>query len=142
VTIPLPQDTPLLIKPFTGLVNASGIAVVKITHGLHGLAWRVYQIGFALGKLAPSPQVAAHMNGIPLVASVTMQSSAFSQIPQEAPYAMETFFYGPPYVNLEAGDYILCAVNGAIVGDTFTVGVFINEMISPAAQYARANYGR
>lgn len=138
--MPLTDNVPLLIKPFTAKVNAAGIATVKIQHNNHGLAWIIYQIGFALGQNAPSPQVAAHMNGIPLVASVTMQSSAFSSIVAEAPYAMETFFYGPPYVNLEAGDYITCAVIGANSGDVFTAGAYVNEVISPSTQQALAAY--
>lgn len=138
--MPITDNVPLLIKPFVAKVNASGIATLKIQHNNHGLAWIVYQIGFALGQLAPSPQVAAHMNSIPLVASVTMQQSAFASIVAEAPYAMETFFYGPPYINLEAGDYITCAVTGANSGDSFTAGAFVNEVLSPAMQQAQAAY--
>jgi len=134
------QDTPTLIKPFTAKVGANNIAIVTITHSLHGLSWVVFQIGFALGQLAPSPQIAAHVNSIPLTATVTMQASAFSNIPTQAPYAMESFFVGPPYVNLEAGDQLVCAVTGANVGDTFTVGAYVNEVLSLAAQAARANF--
>lgn len=134
------NDTPTLIKPFTAKVAANGIAIVTVTQSNHGLAWIVYQIGFALGQLAPSPQVAAHLNGIPLTASVTMQPSAFATIPTQSPFAMESFFVGPPYVNLEAGDQLVCAVTGAISGDIFTVGAFVNEVLSPGAQIARAGY--
>lgn len=135
-----PDNTPLLIKPFTAIVNASGQASVGISHGLHGLSWVVYQIGFALGQAAPSPQVAAHVNGIPLVASVTMQASVFAAIAGAPPYAMETFFYGPPYINLEAGDMLTCAVLGAVSGDIFTAGAYINEISSPSSASARFRY--
>jgi hypothetical protein len=134
-------QTPTLAKPFTAKIAASGIAVVTVTHSLHGLSWIVYQIGFALGQAAPSPQVAAHFNGVPLTATVTMQVSAFASIASQSPYAMESFFVGPPYANLEAGDMLVCAVTGANSGDTFTVGAYINEMPSLAAQGAVANTG-
>jgi hypothetical protein len=126
----------MLIKPFTGTVAANGIVVVNITHGLHGIMWKVYQIGFGLGIAAPSPQVAAHVNGIPLTATVTMQSSAFAQAPagQQPPYAMETFMVGPPYIYLQAGDVIACIVLGAVSGDTFTAGAYIDELSSGMAQ--------
>jgi hypothetical protein len=141
VTFPqIATDTPTLIKPFTAKVGANGIALVTITHSLHGLSWVVFQIGFALSKLAPSPQIAAHVNGIPLTATVTMQASAFTNIPTQAPYAMESFFVGPPYINLEAGDQLVCAVTGAIANDIFTVGAYVNEVLSLAAQAARANF--
>lgn len=136
------NDTPLLIKPFTAPVNANGIAITTVSHSLHGLSWVIYQIGFALGQNAPSPQVAAHINGIPLTATVTMQTSPFASISSQSPYAMESFFVGPPYVNLEAGDQLVCAVLGATPGDTFTVGAYINEITSPATQAARQVYAR
>ena len=138
--IPYSADTPTIIKPFTGTVGANGIAVVEISQQLHGLSWVIYQIGFALSQLAPSPQIAAHVNGIPLTATTTMQASAFAQIPTQSPYAMESFMVGPPYINLEAGDKLVCAVTGANPNDTFTVGAYVNEVISLAAQAARMNY--
>ena len=134
-------DTPLLIKPFTAKVGANNIAVVTVTQSNHGLSWIVYQLGLALGQAAPSPQVAAHVNGIPLAATVTMQNSAFVSIAGQSPYAMESFFVGPPYVNLEAGDQLVVAVTGANSGDIFTVGAYVNEIISPALQAAAQNYG-
>lgn len=123
----------MLIKPFTAKVNASGQAVAVVTHSLHGLTWRVYQIGFGLGVLAPSPQVAAHVNGVPLAATVSMQPSVFASITGQAPYAMESFFNGPPYIDLEAGDSITCAVLGATSGDTFTAAAYITE--APAGTF-------
>jgi hypothetical protein len=134
------SDTSGLIKPFTAPVNASGIALVNITMSIHGLAWVVYQIGFALGKLATAPQVAAHVNGQPLAATVTMQISAFSSITGQPGYAMESFFVGPPYITLEAGDSITCAVTGAVSGDTFTAAAYVNEILSPAALRAQRGY--
>lgn len=138
-----PSDTtPRLLKPFTGIVGANGIAIVTITQSNHGLAWVVYQIGFALGKNAASPQVAAHVNGIPLAATVTMQTSAFASMAGQSPYAMESFFVGPPYINLEAGDQLVCAVNGATAGDVFTVGAYVNEIVSPSTAAAYSNYSQ
>lgn len=128
----MPENTSSLIKPFTAAVNASGIAIVSITQTAHGLAWYVYQIGFALGTQAPSPQVAAHVNGQPLAATIAMQISAFASIAGQAPYAMESFFVGPPYITLEAGDSITCAVVGANSGDMFTATAYVNEVTSPA----------
>jgi len=139
----MPSDTPSLIKPFTAQVGSNGIATVSITQTNHGLAWVVYQIGFALGQQASSPQVAAHFNSQPLVASAPMQVSAFAAMPTAAPYAMETFFYGPPYICLESGDQIVCAVTGANPGDTFTASAYVNEIPSPAtvnATNAQAGY--
>lgn len=127
------ENTPSLIKPFSASVGSNGIAVATVSQNNHGLAWVVYQIGFALGQNAPSPQVAAHFNNQPLVASAAMQVSAFASIPAAAPYAMETFFYGPPYVTLEAGDQIVCAVTGATSGDSFSVAAYVQEIASPAA---------
>ena len=129
----MPANTPSLIKPFTASVGSNGIAVAAVSQSIHGLAWTVYQIGFALGQQAPSPQVAAHFNSQPLVASATMQLSAFSSIAGQAPYAMEMFFYGPPYITLETGDQIVCAVIGANPGDTFSVAAYVDEIPSPAA---------
>jgi hypothetical protein len=140
--IPGPADTPLLIKPFTAQVQSNGIAIVTVTQSNHGLAWVIYQIGLALNQSAPSPQVAAHVNGIPLAATVTMQNSAFAALTGQAPYAMESFFVGPPYVNLEAGDQLVVAVTGANSGDMFTVGAYINEIVSPSAIAARFGYAR
>jgi hypothetical protein len=136
------SDTSGLIKPFTATVNASGIAVLNVTFAIHGLAWVVYQIGFGLGKQASSPQVAAHVNGQPLAATVAMQLSAFSSIVGQAPYAMESFFVGPPYVTLEAGDSITCAVIGATTGDIFTAAAYVNEITSPSLERSQANYAR
>lgn len=123
------------------MVGSNGTAVIVVSQNLHGLSWIVYQIGFALGLPAPSPQVAAHINGIPLTSTVTMQQSAFASIAGESPYAMESFFVGPPYVNLEAGDRLVCAVTGAISGDTFTAGAYINEELSLAASHSKMIYG-
>jgi hypothetical protein len=117
----------MLIKPFTASVNSSGQAVATIQHTLSGLAWKIYQIGFGLGQLAPSPQVAAHVNGVPLAATVAMQPSVFANIVGQAPYAMESFFVGPPYIILSSGDAIVCAVLGATSGDVFTAAAYIEE---------------
>lgn len=117
----------MLIKPFTGKVNAQGQAIVEITHSLHGLVWKVYQIGFGLGVLAPSPQIAAHVNGVPLASTVPMQPSVFANISQQAPYAMEAFFVGPPYIVLSAGDKITCAVLAAAANDVFTAAAYVEE---------------
>lgn len=141
MSMPSGGHTPLLIKPFTAKVNASGIAIVTVTQTNHGLSWVVYQIGFALGLAAPSPQVAAHVNSIPLTSTVTMQNSAFASIIGQSPYAMESFFVGPPYINLEAGDQLVCAVTGAISGDTFTVGAYVNEITSPSTAAAMQFFG-
>lgn len=118
----------LPIRAITATVNSNGQAIIRIRHDLHGLAWKVYQIGMALGILNNSPpQVAAHVNGIPLAGSAFMQPSVFNQITGEPAYAMESFFVGPPYVILQAGDTITCAVMSATAGDVFTVGVFLEE---------------
>jgi hypothetical protein len=117
----------MLIKPFTGAVNASGQGVVTVGHTLSQVAWKVYQIGFGLGVLAPPPQVAAHVNGVPLTATVAMQPSVFANIVGQAPYAMESFFVGPPYIILSSGDTITCAVLGATSGDVFTAAAYIEE---------------
>ena len=118
----------MLIKPFTATVNSSGQAVLSITHSLHGIVWKVWQIGFGLGELAPSPQVGAHINGIPLAATVSMQPAVFSSISGQAPYAMESYMVGPPYPVLSAGDQIVCAVLGATSGDVFTAGAYVDEL--------------
>jgi hypothetical protein len=117
----------MLIKPFTGIVNTSGQGVVNVGHTLSNIAWKVYQVGFALGVLAPSPQVAAHVNGVPLTATTAMQPSVFANITGQAPYAMESFFVGPPYIILSSGDQMVCAVLGASSGDTFTAAAYIEE---------------
>lgn len=117
----------LQIQPFTATVNSSGQAVIQISHSLNGITWTVQQIGFGLGKNAVSPKVAAHVNGVPLAATVVMQPSVFASIIGQAPYAMETFFVGPPYIDLQAGDSITCAVLGAAAGDTFTAAAYITE---------------
>jgi hypothetical protein len=134
------SDTSGLIKPFVQAVGSNGIAVVNVTQSIHGLAWVVYQIGFGLGIQASSPQVAAHVNGTPLAATVAMQISAFASIPGQAPYAMESFMVGPPYITLEAGDSVTCAVIGATPGDVFTASAYVNEIPSPAGQRARSGY--
>lgn len=134
------SDTSGLIKPFVTPVGSNGIATVNITMSIHGLAWVVYQIGFGLGMNASSPQVAAHVNGTPLAATVAMQVSAFASITGQAPYAMESFFVGPPYITLEAGDSITCAVIGATPGDVFTAAAYVNEIPSPAGQRAQRGY--
>lgn len=121
----------MLIKPFTSAVNALGQSIIQVTHTLHNIEWVVYQIGFALGQQAGSPQVAAHVNGVPLAATVAMQLSVFASITEQAPYAMETFFVGPPYIFLRAGDSITCAVLGATSGDTFTAAAYIDEQLLP-----------
>jgi hypothetical protein len=118
----------MLIKPFTAPVNAQGQAIVRIRHDLHGLVWKVYQIGFGLGILNNNPpQVAAHVNGIPLAGSAFMQQSVFASITGEPTYAMESFFVGPPYILLSSGDTITCAVLGATSGDSFTAGAYVEE---------------
>ena len=124
----LTNETFTLIKPFVVKVNASGFGSVEITHSLQGIIWQVFQIGFALGQTAFNPQIGAHMNGIPLTSSVAMQPVAFTGFP----YAMESFFVGPPYVGLKAGDKIVCAVTGAAASDVFTAGAYISEEDDPA----------
>lgn len=136
-----PGNTSGLIKPFTAPVAANGIALVTITQSIHGLAWIVLQVGFALNQVASSPQVAAHINGTPLAATVNMQLSAFANLVGNSPYAMESFMVGPPYVTLEAGDQMVCAVTGANPGDTFTVAAYVNEVLSPAIRRAQRYAG-
>jgi hypothetical protein len=131
----------ILIKPFTATVNASGQSIATISHSLSGITWIVYQIGFALNKAAPSPQVAAHVNGIPLSATTTMQTSVFANITGQSPYAMETFMVGPPYIFLQAGDQLVCAVLGATASDVFTVGAYIDELSTQQAQFRTMGNG-
>src|SRR5215831_14637658 len=122
------------VKPFSAAVNASGQGIVVISHSLQGMTWKVLQIGFGLTTLAPSPQVAAHVNGLPLASTVTMQPTVFANIQGQAPYAMETFFVGPPYINIDAGDSITCAVLGANPGDSFVAAAYIEEFQSDTVQ--------
>jgi hypothetical protein len=119
----------MLIKPFAGTVNSSGQAVVQVGHTIHGLIWKVYQLGFALGQVAVFAQTAAHINGIPLASNVVMQQSVFASLASlgQAPYAMESFMVGPPYPNLSAGDMISCGLINGTAGDTFTVGAYVDE---------------
>lgn len=117
----------MLIKPFVTNVNSSGQALLTIGHSLSNLTWKIYQIGFALGIQAPAPQIAAHINGTPLTASTALNPSVFAQIQGAAPYAMETFFVGPPYPVLSSGDLIVVALVGAIPGDQFTASAIIEE---------------
>lgn len=117
----------MLIKPFTGLVSDSGQALAVVSHSIDGSVWKVCQIGFMLSHAAPSPRVAAHMNGVPLVPPIAMQPSKFIDGEGEAPYAMEAFFAGPVPIDLLAGDCITCAVSGGTPGDTFTVTAYIGE---------------
>jgi hypothetical protein len=124
----------MLIKPFTATVNASGQATLKVTHNLHGLMWKVFQLGLGLGQTALTAQVAAHVNGIPLTSTVIMQLSVFASLTGEAPYAMESFMVGPPYPYLMAGDYITVGVINAVAGDSFTVGAYVEELDSGMAQ--------
>lgn len=119
----LRSDTIQQIQPFTAKVGSNGQASVTITQSIHGLIWQVFQIGFGLNQSAINAQVGAHLNGIPLTSSVLMQPVMF----QGVPYAMESFFVGPPYVGLKAGDQIVCSVINAVVGDTFTAGAFYSE---------------
>lgn len=125
----LTDQTFTLIKPFQAVVGSNQQGTVVITHNLQGIIWQVFQIGFALGKSAFNPQVGAHLNGIPLTSAVAMQPVAFVGFP----YAMESFFVGPPYVGLKAGDAITCAVNGATAGDVFTAGAYISEEPDPSS---------
>jgi hypothetical protein len=126
----------MLIKPFTASVNGSGQATLEVTHSLHGLMWKVYQLGLALNEVALTAQAAAHVNGIPLTSTVIMQQSVFSQLSAlgQAPYAMESFMVGPPYIYLQAGDMITVGVINATPGDTFTVGAYVDELSAGMAQ--------
>lgn len=131
------QDTYSNIQPFTGPVDGNGNGYATITHSIHGLAWVVVQVGVSLQKPASSPQVAAIVNGIPLVSSAVMVRSVFASLPGVAPIAMTTEFSGVPYPVLEAGDRLVVGVTGATPGDVLTVGAFVNEVESPAAIAAR-----
>jgi hypothetical protein len=127
-----------LLMPFTAQVNSSGQAIVQVTHSLSGKQWKVYQMGLALGELVTAgiAQVAASVNGAPLAASVNMQPSAFSQLNTlgQPPYAMESFFVGPPYIYLQSGDMMTVGVVNANPGDTFTCGVYLIEEDSTKEQ--------
>lgn len=125
----------MLIKPFTSKVDSSGHSLLTISHGIHGLQWKIYQIGFALGVLSPLAQIAAHINGIPLTSTVSMQQSVFSQQPGQPPYAMESFFVGPPYVALMAGDQLVVGLINGTSGDTFTAGCYIDELDATQPAY-------
>lgn len=142
--MPLNDQTFSLIKPFTGIVTPDGTGTCIITHSLQGMLWQVFQIGFGLNLSAPLAQVGAHFNGIPLTAAVVMQPVAFTGVP----YAMESYFVGPPYVGLKAGDQIVCSVMGGKSGDIFTAGAYISEEIDPTGvqpvtpSQAHQNFGR
>lgn len=118
----------MLLKPFMAAIDGNGNGLLTIQHSLHGLVWKVYQIGFALGQVSLAAQVAAHVNGVPLAATIQMQQSVFAEFPTSAPYAMESFMVGPPYINLEAGDQIVCGIINAIPGDTFTAAAYVDEL--------------
>lgn len=133
------SNTPSLVKPFSGVVNGSGVATATITQSLHGIAWVVQQIGFSLGLAAPSPEVSALFNGVPFVSTLVMSNSPFSGLTGMAPVAMTAQFSGPPYPLLESGDAILLGVQGATAGDVFTIAAYINEIQSPATAAAQAN---
>lgn len=124
----------MLIKPFMATVDGTGKCVATIQHNIHGLVWKVFQIGIALGQVALTAQCAAHVNGIPLTSTVIMQQSAFAQFPTNSPYAMESFMVGPPYINLDAGDFIQVAVINATAGDVLTVGAYVEERDSTMPQ--------
>jgi hypothetical protein len=117
----------LIIHPVTATVNTQGTALVTIGHSLSNIKQKVYQISFGLGLLAPSPQVAIHLNGVPWAASAAMQQSVFASIPGAAPYAQENVWYGPPYIYLQSGDALVCGVIGAIPGDQFTASAILEE---------------
>lgn len=131
------SDTFSLIKPFTATVGANGQATINITQAINGLIWQVFQIGFALNQPALTAQVGAHLNGIPLTSTVFMQAVNFIGFP----YKMESFFIGPPYVGLRAGDIIACAVLNATPGDTFTAGCFISEEQDPSSAGRNPQWG-
>ena len=115
---------------------------MTISHGLHGLSWVVYQLGFALGKPALSAQCSAHINGIPLTSMTTYQTSGFASILGSSPYAMVAQMVGPPYINLEAGDQLVCGLSAAAPGDMFSVAVYFNEVesLAQAAQMRKMGY--
>jgi hypothetical protein len=118
----------MLIKPFTAAVNAQGNAIINIGHSLSKKVWKIYQVGFALGQVSNFAQVAAHVNGVPLAATITMQKSVFANLPGQAPYAMESFMVGPPYIFLNSGDLMVCGIIGATSGDMFTAAAYIDEL--------------
>lgn len=107
--------------PQTAIVNGNGQAIITVSQSVVSNIWKVAQVTFGLGMSAPSPQVAATWNGIPLSASPTMQPNVFASILGAAPYAMSNTMVGPPYIVLSAGDQLVCGVFGAMPGDTFTV---------------------
>lgn len=117
------SDAFSLIHPATATVDGTGKATVEITHSLRGLVWKIFQIGFGLNKSAFNAQVGGHFNGIPLTSSVQMQPVSFPGVP----YAMESYFVGPPYVILRAGDKLVCSVINATSGDVFTAGAYYSE---------------
>jgi hypothetical protein len=121
------SDAFSLIHPAQTTVDGTGKGTVEITHSLRGLIWKIYQIGFGLNQTALQAQVGAHFNGIPLTSSVQMQPTSFPGVP----YAMESYFVGPPYVILRAGDKLVCSVISATAGDTFTAGAYYSEEQDP-----------
>lgn len=133
------QDVANQIRPFTATVGINGQAIVQIGHSLHGLAWIIYQIGLSLGQAAPSPEISAIVNGVPFVSSVVMSTANLASFPGAPPAAMVSAFSGPPYPMLEAGDLMQIGVIGAKAGDTFTAGVFMQEIDSPTLAAAVAN---
>lgn len=124
----LTDQTYTLIKPFTGIVAANGVGECVIVQSLHGIIWQIFQIGFALNQTAFNPQAGAHFNGMPLTSAVAFQKVSFPGVP----YAMETFFVGPPYIGIKAGDQIVCTVTSATAGDTFTAAAYISEEVDPS----------
>lgn len=128
----------MLIKPFIATVDASGHATVTIRHDIHGLQWKIYQIGFALGQNAPLAQLAANVNGVPLTSTVVMQQSVFSQLSAQPPYAMESFFVGPPYIPLMAGDQLTIGLINGKAGDIFTAAAYIEELDATEPAYMGA----
>lgn len=138
----MPNETPSLVKPFSATVNANGVAVVDVSHSIHGLGWQILQIGFSLGQGAQSPEVSALYNGVPFVSTLVMSNSPFANIPGRAPVSMTAQFSGPPYPMLEAGDILTLGVLGANSGDSFVVACYINEMESPASVAARNAAGQ
>lgn len=119
----------MLIKPFMTAVNSNGQAIITVEQNIHGLQWKVFQVGFALGKVSQTAQVAAHVNGIPLAPSILMQPSVFGPLSGSGspPYAMEAFMVGPPYIILQPGDQMVCGVINAVAGDIFTIGAYVEE---------------
>lgn len=117
----------MLIKPYTQAVDASGHAIVTISHGLHGIQWKIYQVGFALGQSGGIPQVGALVNGQPLASTISLQPSVFGAIPGQPPFKLLSFMVGPPYILLKAGESMTCGLTGGTSGDTFTVTAYIDE---------------